>query len=100
MTGVGNEALSPLSTPHFKSLVSRFLTLPHFKKSVFRVVIIRKPLKPASAFADVCLQKFHVARHYWLPVLIKVTLFSGWGMFRSHNSRFGAMNTLCAKGQF
>ena len=26
--------------------------------------------------------------------------FSGWGMFRSHNSRFAAMNTLCAKGQF
>ena len=55
VTGVGNWALSPLSTPHFKSLVSRLPTLPHFKTSVFRVTIIRKPLKPASAFADVCL---------------------------------------------
>ena len=62
VTGVG--ALSPLSTFHYKSLVSRLPTLPHLKKSVFSVVIIRKPLKPASVFADVCLYKFHVARHY------------------------------------
>lgn len=53
VTGVG--ALSPFSTFRYKSLVSRLPTLPHFKKSVFRVTIIRKPLKPASAFADVCL---------------------------------------------